>query len=186
MLKNHVFGSFNLNSSEKHRLSFEDIFLGTLDTYTKKMNPPSAVLGGGVHGKVCWLIAYMVVLMNVNLCKQIEIFKASTVCGLRTKVTVSEWVRYAQTSMSVLRVLQLSYELVEVSLSISLATHYTETYSNLGEQAPLIAPRFVTALIVTSLQMLLNFRISNISRSASGANLMIKCHLRVKGKNLEF
>ena len=56
MLKNHVFGSFNLNNSEKHRLSFEDILLGTLDTYTKKMNPPSAVLGG-VHGKVCWLIA---------------------------------------------------------------------------------------------------------------------------------
>ena len=24
-----------------------DIFLGTLDTYTKKMNPPLAVLGGG-------------------------------------------------------------------------------------------------------------------------------------------
>ena len=22
------------------------------------MNTPSAVLGGGVHGKVCWLIAY--------------------------------------------------------------------------------------------------------------------------------
>ena len=61
MLKNHVFGSFNLNNSEKHRLSFEDIFLGTLDTYTKKMNPPSAVLGGGVHGKVCWLIAYYVI-----------------------------------------------------------------------------------------------------------------------------
>ena len=59
-MKNHVFGSFNLNNSKKHRLSFEDIFLGTLDTYTKKMNPPSAVLGGGVHGKVCWLIAYNV------------------------------------------------------------------------------------------------------------------------------
>ena len=58
MLKNHVFGSFNLNNSEKHMLSFEDIFLGRLDTYTKKMNPPSAVLGGGVHGKVCWLMAY--------------------------------------------------------------------------------------------------------------------------------
>ena len=58
MLKNHVFGSFNLNISKKYRLSFEDIFLGTLDTYTKKMNPPSIVLGGGgVHGKVCWLIA---------------------------------------------------------------------------------------------------------------------------------
>ena len=60
MFKNHVFGSFNLNNSEKYRLSFEDIFLGTLNTYTKKMNPPSIVLGGGggVHGKVCWLIAY--------------------------------------------------------------------------------------------------------------------------------
>ena len=65
MLKKHVFGSFNLNKSEKHRLSFEDIFLGTLDTYTKKMNPPSAVLGGGVHGKVSWLIAYMFVNLNI-------------------------------------------------------------------------------------------------------------------------
>ena len=54
----HVFGSFNLNNSEKYRLSFEDIFLGTLDTYTKKMNTPSIVWGGGVHGKACWLIAY--------------------------------------------------------------------------------------------------------------------------------
>ena len=58
MLKNHVFGSFNVNNSEKHRLSFEEFFLGTLDTYTKKMNSPSAVLGEGVHVKVCWLIAY--------------------------------------------------------------------------------------------------------------------------------
>ena len=58
MLKKQVLGSYNLNNSEKHRLPFEDIFLETLDTYTKKMNPPSAVLGRGVHGKVCWLIAY--------------------------------------------------------------------------------------------------------------------------------
>ena len=43
----------NLNNSEIFRISFEDIFWGTLDTYTKKMNLPSAVLGGGVHGKVC-------------------------------------------------------------------------------------------------------------------------------------
>ena len=43
----HVFWSFNLNNSEKHRLSFEDIFLGTLDTYTKKINSRSAVQGGG-------------------------------------------------------------------------------------------------------------------------------------------
>ena len=50
MLKNHVFGSFNRNNSEKHRLSFEDIFWGTLDTYAKKMNPPSAVQWGGGGG----------------------------------------------------------------------------------------------------------------------------------------
>ena len=60
MLKKHVFGSFNLNKSEKHRLSFEDIFLGTLDTYTKKNEPTlGSSEGEGVHGKVCWLIAYM-------------------------------------------------------------------------------------------------------------------------------
>ena len=51
----------NLNNSEIFRLSFEDIFLGTLDTYTKKMNPPSAVLGGGgcMVRSAAWLIAYM-------------------------------------------------------------------------------------------------------------------------------
>ena len=52
-----VFVSFKLNNSEIYRLSFADIFLGTLGTYRKKMNPPSAVLGGGVHVYVCWLIA---------------------------------------------------------------------------------------------------------------------------------
>ena len=72
MLKNHVFGSFNLNKSEKHRLSFEDIFLGTLDTYTKKMNPPSAVLGGGVHGKVSWLIAYSTARIHCPLTRRVH------------------------------------------------------------------------------------------------------------------
>ena len=67
MLKKNVFGSLNLNISEIFRLSFEDIFLGTLNTYTKKMNPPSAVLGGGgVHGKVCWLIACYSFVHNKN------------------------------------------------------------------------------------------------------------------------
>ena len=56
----HVFGSFNLNNSEKYKL-----FLGTLDTYTKKMNPPSTVLGRGVHGKVSWLIAYIAALLSI-------------------------------------------------------------------------------------------------------------------------
>ena len=35
-----------------HLFSFEDIFLGTLDTYRKKMKSPSAVLGGGRGCKV--------------------------------------------------------------------------------------------------------------------------------------
>ena len=35
-----------------------------LDTYAKKMNPPSIVLREGVHGKVCWLIAY-------NICTEL-------------------------------------------------------------------------------------------------------------------
>ena len=63
MLKKHVFGSFNLNNSEKHSLSFEDIFLGTLDTYTKKMNPPSAVLGGG-GGARYGLLAHSLQVIN--------------------------------------------------------------------------------------------------------------------------
>ena len=43
--KKHVFWSFNQNNSEKHRLSFKEFFGGTLDTYTKKRNPPSVHLG---------------------------------------------------------------------------------------------------------------------------------------------
>ena len=56
-MKKHVFGSFNLNNSEKHRLSFEDIFWGTLDTDTKKNEPTlGSSAGGGVHGDVGWFI----------------------------------------------------------------------------------------------------------------------------------
>ena len=62
MLKNHVFGSFNLNNSEKYRLSFEDIFLGTLDTYTTN-EPTLNIFFGGVHGKVCLLIAYKLICL---------------------------------------------------------------------------------------------------------------------------
>ena len=49
MLRNHVLGSFNLNNSEMFRLSFEDIFLGTLDTYTKKHTLGSSGGGGGAR-----------------------------------------------------------------------------------------------------------------------------------------
>ena len=50
----HVFGSFNLNNCEIiFRLSFEDIYLGTLDTYTKRKKPTLGSSGRGMHGKVC-------------------------------------------------------------------------------------------------------------------------------------
>ena len=45
-------------SPTKSTFSLRKKFLVTLDTHTKKMNPPSIILGGGVHGKTCWLIAY--------------------------------------------------------------------------------------------------------------------------------
>ena len=43
---------------------FEDIFLGTLDTYTKKINPPSAVLGRGVH---VWNYLASNIIINTTL-----------------------------------------------------------------------------------------------------------------------
>ena len=54
----HVFCALSLNISYKIHLFFGENFLVALDTYVKKINPPSIVLGGGVHGKSCWLIAY--------------------------------------------------------------------------------------------------------------------------------
>ena len=60
--KNTFLGLLTYVTPKSTTLSFEDIFWGTLDTYTKKMNPPSTVFfwGGGVHGKISWLIAYYV------------------------------------------------------------------------------------------------------------------------------
>ena len=58
MLKNHVLGYLNLNNSEISGLSFEDIFFGNTRHLYKKNKPTLGSSGGGVHGKVCWLIAY--------------------------------------------------------------------------------------------------------------------------------
>ena len=41
-----VLGSSNPNNSEIFRLSFDFFLLRTLDTYIKKNNPPSEILGG--------------------------------------------------------------------------------------------------------------------------------------------
>ena len=57
MLKKYVFGSLNLNNSEIFRLSFEDIFGNTRHLYEKN-EPTLGSFAAGVHGKVCWLIAY--------------------------------------------------------------------------------------------------------------------------------
>ena len=58
MLKKHVFVSLNLNNSEIFRLSFEDTYLETLDTYTEKKTTLDSSGGEGAHGKFCWLITY--------------------------------------------------------------------------------------------------------------------------------
>ena len=36
------------------------------------MNPPSIILGGGVHGKTCWLIAYngLEIIYECSVCKR--------------------------------------------------------------------------------------------------------------------
>ena len=51
------FDAFRCEYLLQNPLFFEEKILVTLDTHTKKMNPPSIILGG-VHGKTCWLIAY--------------------------------------------------------------------------------------------------------------------------------
>ena len=58
MLKKHVFGPFNLNNSEIFRLSFEDIFLGNTRHLYEENEPTLGSSGGGLHGNICWLIAY--------------------------------------------------------------------------------------------------------------------------------
>ena len=63
MLKTRVFGSFNLDNSKKYWLFSEDILWGTLDTSPPKKNPHLTVLRG-MHGKVCWLLAYIVDYLN--------------------------------------------------------------------------------------------------------------------------
>ena len=64
----HVFCALSLNISYKIHFYFRENILVALDTYAKKINPPSIVFfGGGVHGKSCWLIAYIVDIIVVNL-----------------------------------------------------------------------------------------------------------------------
>ena len=52
------FGAFQCKYLLQNPLFFEETILVTLDTHTENMNPPSIILGGGVHGKACWIIAY--------------------------------------------------------------------------------------------------------------------------------
>ena len=54
------FGAFQCEYLLQNTLFFLRKNLVVLDTHTKKMKPLSIILGGGVHGKSCWLIAYVV------------------------------------------------------------------------------------------------------------------------------
>ena len=53
----YVFCVLSLNISYKIHFFFEEKNLVTLDTYAEKNEPTLDRFGGGVHGKVCWLIA---------------------------------------------------------------------------------------------------------------------------------
>ena len=52
------FGAFQCEYLLQNPLIFEEKILVTLDTHTKKNEPPLDHFWGGVHGKTCWLIAY--------------------------------------------------------------------------------------------------------------------------------
>ena len=57
----HFFCSFSLNISYKIHFFFGEKILVTLDTYAKTLDRFG---GGGVHGKVCWLIVYYVYVVG--------------------------------------------------------------------------------------------------------------------------
>ena len=67
------FGAFQCEYLLQNPLFSWENILVTLDTHTKKMNPPSIILGGGVHGKTCWLIAYNYVYVALILGGQLKV-----------------------------------------------------------------------------------------------------------------
>ena len=52
------FGAFQCEYLLQNPIFLEEKILVTLDTHTKK-NEPTLDHSGGVHGKACWLIAYV-------------------------------------------------------------------------------------------------------------------------------
>ena len=52
------FGAFQCEYLLQNPLLFLGKNFGDTRHPYEKMNPPSIILGGGVHGKACWLIAY--------------------------------------------------------------------------------------------------------------------------------
>ena len=53
------FGAFQCKYLLQNPHFLEKKILVALDSrHLCEMNPPLIILGGGVHGKVCWLIAY--------------------------------------------------------------------------------------------------------------------------------
>ena len=69
------FDAFRCEYLLQNPLFFEEKILVTLDTHTKKMNPPSIILGGGVHGKTCWLIAYIIDFLTYRVYMYLYLMK---------------------------------------------------------------------------------------------------------------
>ena len=81
----HVFCALSLNISYKIHFFFGEKILVALDTYAKKMNLPSIVFLGGVHGKSCWLIAYNIMFVCEHWLKSPELYEVQSTFGKQGK-----------------------------------------------------------------------------------------------------
>ena len=66
MLKTHVFGSFKAIIPKSTGIPLRTFFANTRHIYEKN-EPTLGSSGGGVHGKVCWLTAYIECAMYGHL-----------------------------------------------------------------------------------------------------------------------
>ena len=67
------FGVFQCEYLLQNPHFLEEKNLVALDTHAEKMNPPSIILGGELHGKACWLIAYNILDLAQTKAQTVQI-----------------------------------------------------------------------------------------------------------------
>ena len=142
MLKNHVFGSSILNNSEIFRLSFEDIFFGNTRHLYEKYEP---TLGssGGVHGKGCWLIAYMVPVPKDKRGSKSDSnnYRAIAIISILGKLFDSIIIKEQHSSL-ITDDLQFGFKensstIICTQLLIETIEYYNSEYENTGAREPM-------------------------------------------------